>query len=205
VKKLQSTSYLALGDSLTEGIGASSSDKNFVSQYFSHIQRDTQCTLRNFGVSGMNSSELLTLVQNPAVLRFLPRTTHLSITTGGCDFIKVYEKHNFCAKQLLKTIKTIKGNAKKILETIRKYNPHAMVHLLGFYIPQQAYEYGVNKVSMLIQSMNQHYRELCQQFDIQLVDPYEVFLHRLDYLSDEVHPNQQGYDELAKLFIGTLK
>lgn len=206
--KKKPISYLALGDSLTEGVGASTPEHNLVSQFFRHLKKGEKCIVRNFGVSGMKTDELLTFVQNPAVLRFLPKATHISITTGGNDFIEVYEKYddfsvkNF--KHVIQTMKVVKTNAKKIIEVIRGANNHAVIHLLGFYVPQPAYEYGVSKVSGLIQSMNDHYGDLCKEFQVELVNPFETFLNRLDYFSDEVHPNQQGYDELAKLFINTL-
>lgn len=208
MRKKKPIIYIALGDSLTEGVGAQAPDHNLVSQFFRHLQKGDQCTVRNFGVSGMKSDELLTFVQNPAVLRILPKATHISITTGGNDFIEVYEKYDdFSVKNLkhvISTMKVVKNNAKKIIEVIRGANNHAVIHLLGFYVPQPAYEYGVNKVSGLIESMNNHYGDLCKEFKAHLVNPFESFLHRLDYFSDEVHPNQDGYDTLAQLFIRTL-
>lgn len=205
--KTKPISYLALGDSLTEGIGAATPNSNLVSQFFRHLQKGEQCIVRNFGVSGMKSEELLVFVQNPAVLRLLQKVSHISITTGGNDFIEIYEKCGFnvsSIKHVIQTMKVVKNNTKKIIEVIRRANNHAVIHLLGFYIPQPAYEYGVNKVSGLIQSMNDHYAGLGKEFQVQLVNPFETFLNRLDYFCDEVHPNQQGYDQLAKLFINTL-
>jgi lysophospholipase L1-like esterase len=38
-----------------------------------------------------------------------------------------------------------------------------------------------------------------------MVDPYPSFLNRKEYFADEVHPNQTGYDELARLFIQSAK
>lgn len=200
-------SYLALGDSLTEGVGATSPEHNLVSQFFRHLRKGDYCNVRNFGVSGMKSGELLAFVQNPAVLRILSRATHISITIGGNDFIEVYEKYDLSVKNLkhvIQAMKVVKNNAKKLFEVIRAANNQATVHLLGFYIPQPAYEYGINKVSGLIESMNDHYGNLCKEFQAYLVNPLEAFLNRLDYFCDEVHPNQDGYDELVKLFINTL-
>ena len=85
-------SYLAIGDSLTEGIGANSPQQHFVAQLFRYLRHSDHCHFRNWGISGMTSTELLQLVQHSAFQRLLPRLTHLTVTTGGCDFIELFEK-----------------------------------------------------------------------------------------------------------------
>lgn len=194
-------SYLALGDSLTEGIGAVSPNQHFVAQYFNHLKQSELCQMRNFGVSGMTSSELLNLITNPAVTRLLPRLTHISITTGGCDFIEMYENGPLTLRRLVKTVKKVHSQVKQILSWLRQHSPDATMQLLGFYIPLPAYELGVNKASYLVQWMNQTYAHLCQKYHAQLVNPFDTFFNRFDYFCDEVHPNQQGYDQLARLFV----
>jgi lysophospholipase L1-like esterase len=196
---------LALGDSLTEGIGASSPSRHFVAQYFVHLRQTEQCQLRNFGISGMTSGELLDLIAHPAVARLIPQVTHISITSGGCDFIDVYEKGKVTLRDILKTSKRLQENMRKILTLIREGNPLATLHVLGFYIPLPAYEFGSGQVAFLVQMFNRAYEKICSRFGATFVNPYESFLHRKDYFSDEVHPNQQGYDELAKLFVQSGK
>ncbi|MBA4492895.1 SGNH/GDSL hydrolase family protein [Paenactinomyces guangxiensis] len=194
-------SYLALGDSLTEGIGAVSPEQHFVAQYFRHLQHSDHCQMRNWGVSGMRSSELLNLVSNSGIIRLLPRLSHLSITTGGCDFIEMYESGPLSLKKILGTIRKVQDNVKQILQVVRNHNPQANVYLLGFYIPLPAYELGVKKSSLFVKSMNQNYEQLCRKFGVNFINPFETFYKRFEYFSDEVHPNQQGYDQLAQLFI----
>lgn len=194
-------SYLALGDSLTEGIGAESPSKNFVSQYFDHLQHSDQCHVRNWGVSGMTSEELLHLVKNPALQRLFPHLTHVTITTGGCDFIDLYQKGTLGLNDLYATSRRLVDRVKEILSIVRKNNPESRIYLMGFYLPPPAYELGFHTASMLVQWMNRTYDKICRKFDSQFLNPYQTFLHRQDYFCDEVHPNQQGYDELAKLII----
>jgi lysophospholipase L1-like esterase len=203
-QRISPIAYLALGDSLTEGIGANNSSAHFVAQYFKHLRHSNQCYVRNFGISGMTSDELLSLVNNPAMIRLLPKVNHITITTGGCDFINLYENNELTLKKIIRTTRKLQDNVKKILTLVRKENPAAVLRVLGFYIPLPAYEIGVGKASFLIQSLNRAYEKICNQFGAKLVDPFDVFLNRKDYFSDEVHPNQTGYDELAKLFISSL-
>jgi len=193
--------YLALGDSLTEGVGADHPAQCAVSQFFDFLKHSTKCQLKNFGISGTTSSELLSLLEHPAITRMLPQMNLISITTGGCDFIEIYEKNQVSLKSILKTCRQIQTNVKSILSIIRGYNPSATVHLLGFYLPLPAYELGFRTANFFVQSMNRTYKQISQTFGVQFVDPYECFLHRQDYFADEVHPNQKGHDRLAKLWI----
>jgi lysophospholipase L1-like esterase len=197
--------YLALGDSLTEGIGAESPDRHFVAQFFEKLRHSDECRMRNWGVSGMTSSELLHLLDNPAVLRMLPRLTHISVTTGGCDFIELYERGSLTLKEVVKTAREIQQRVRKILSLLRSGNPGASIYLLGFYVPLPAYELGFQKASMAVKMMNRIYTQLCAGFGAKFVNPYDLFLHKREFFHDEVHPNQQGYDEIAKLFVSDLQ
>ncbi|MGA8941309.1 MAG: GDSL-type esterase/lipase family protein [Thermoactinomyces sp.] len=198
-------SYLAIGDSLTEGIGANSPNHHFVAQFFRYLRHSENCHVRNWGISGMTSTELLHFVQNPALQRLLPRLTHLTLTTGGCDFIRLYDQGELSLKEVLKSMRRVQENVRQILSLIRDKNPKLTVYLLGFYIPLPAYEYGIEQAKILVQTLNRVYTRLCRSFGVNLVDPYDCFLNRTDYFCDEVHPNQLGYDQLAQLFIQSVK
>ncbi|MBN2908729.1 hypothetical protein JQC72_04235 [Polycladomyces sp. WAk] len=190
--------YLALGDSLTEGIGAR---VPFVEQFFNHLRRTEDCRLRNWGVSGMTSEELFSMLGNPGIGRLIARMSHITVTTGGCDFIRTYETNGVSIISLTRTMRRVQKQVDRILGLLRQYNPEATIHLLGFYLPLPAYEQSLWLATRLITSMNQAYQRLCRQHGVHWVDPFDTFLHRHDYFADEVHPNQKGHDELARLFI----
>lgn len=196
--------YVAFGDSLTEGIGAESPERNFVSQVFDRIRRSDRCELKNMGISGMRSDELLHFLQNKGMTRLLSRLTHCSITTGGCDFINVYETGSVTIPRLLHRAHQVHNNTKRVLETIRSHNRDAKLYLLGFYLPLPAYEMGVSRASWYIKMMNRAYERLASSYQATMVNPFDIFLERKDFFADEVHPNQQGYDQLARLIIDRM-
>ncbi|MFC4076939.1 SGNH/GDSL hydrolase family protein [Salinithrix halophila] len=199
----QPVTYLALGDSLTEGIGADGPDRHLVAQVFDYLRKTEQCRVQNWGISGLTSRELFELLQTPALMKLLPRVSHITITTGGCDFIEWFEE-GANLMGLVKTMRRVRNQAEKILSLVRKSNPDGDVQMLGFYLPIPAYELGLAMASRAVQTMNLSYSELCRKYEVQLVNPFEHFLHRKDYFADDVHPNQQGYDELARLFLSTV-
>ena len=192
--------YLAIGDSLTEGVGASSPESCFVAQLSRHLSYSDQCHVRNWGISGMTTTELYLLLNTSFMRRLLPRVSHLTITTGGCDFIDVY-REGLSLRRLYKTINHVRRQADKILSLVRSCNQEAEICLLGFYVPLPAYEQGFTLASRVLDSMNRDYQKLCERHKISFINPFDTFLHHTDFFSDEVHPNQKGYDALARLFI----
>ncbi|OYD08937.1 SGNH/GDSL hydrolase family protein [Paludifilum halophilum] len=192
--------YLALGDSLTEGVGAARPDSCFAAQYFRHIKVSERCRMRNMGISGLTSLELYSLIETPAIRKLLPRVSHITITTGGCDFIDWYESGRHFM-ELVRTMRRVRAQVEQLLQLVRQANDSATIYMLGFYLPLPAYEMGFLLGSRVLRSVNRAYREICKKNRVQLIDPFDSFLHRRDFFFDEVHPNQQGYDALARLFI----
>ncbi|SMO61733.1 GDSL-type esterase/lipase family protein [Melghirimyces algeriensis] len=191
--------YLALGDSLTQGVGADQPDRHFVAQYFGKLKHSNECRLMNMGISGLTSGELLELIGTSAIRKLIPHATHITITTGGCDFIDWYEKGASMAV-LTQSMKKVWDRTGKVMRQIRDLNPDASVQVLGFYLPLPAYEWGFKLASRVLKSMNFGYAHLSRKYGVQLVNPFDAFLYRKDFFADEVHPNQKGYNVLAELF-----
>ncbi|WP_124728005.1 SGNH/GDSL hydrolase family protein [Staphylospora marina] len=200
-EQLRPVAYLALGDSLTEGIGAESPDRHFVVRLFRKLRHSDDCRFRNWGVSGMTSAELLHFVENPAILRMLPKMTHISLTTGGCDFIRLYEAGTLTLRDVVKTAREIQQRLCRILSLIRGANPTVSIYLLGFYLPPPAYELGFQKAAMAVKMMNRMYTRICERYGVTFINPFYRFLNRHEWFCDEVHPNQRGHDEISELFL----
>lgn len=195
--------YLAFGDSLTEGCGADYPDRHWVAQLFHHLKRSDQCCLRNFGVSGTRSSELLDLMQNPAIIRMISRATHISVSTGGCDFIELWESGQITIGKIYQTMKKVSQNAKEILQHLRLHNPNAEIYVLGFYIPVPLFQWGT-QAGWLVRTINHFYAGMCQKQKAYFFDPSTLFIDKKELFADEVHPNQQGYNAISEQLIQRL-
>lgn len=198
---MDTITYLALGDSLTEGVGADGPDTHFVAQHFQRLKCSKGCRLVNMGISGLTSEELYQLIVTPAIRKLIPRVSHISITTGGCDFIGWFEEGG-SVPGLITTMKKTRSQVKRIFQLVRELNSKVKVQVLGFYLPPPAYDLGFSVASRVVNTMNEGYNQLCDKYGMQLVNPFKSFLHRKEYFADEVHPNQNGYDVLAHLFAG---
>ncbi|GED16156.1 GDSL-type esterase/lipase family protein [Aneurinibacillus migulanus] len=192
--------YIALGDSLTAGVGASTHARSFTANFFQAIKQTKECQYMNFGKSGRSSGELLQFLIDSKIRDLLKRATHITITTGGIDMIRAYSNNvNFL--EYVRTVQTLKQNLRHILCNITETNPNTQVFLMGLYNPgpldHKLYELANN----LIRRINKLYEETAKQFGIHTIDPMDSFLNKPHLLADEVHPNDLGYRVITDLFL----
>jgi lysophospholipase L1-like esterase len=194
--------YVAMGDSLTEGVGASSGDASFAAKFFNTIKQTPACRFVNLGRAGMCSGELLIYMQEPSILEEWQKATHITVTIGGMDMIKAYQegelKENFL-DIIRHAIRQLKRNLDQILQLLRLHNPDAHVLMLGLYNPSQPENPLHLTANALLMVINNIYQEAANHYHTQFVDPFRNFLNRPHLLADEVHPNDLGHDVIADL------
>ena len=128
VKEITYT-YVALGDSLTEGVGDSTKQGGFVpilAQSLSN-ENDGQYRPVNYGVAGNTSAQILDrLKKQPDLQKDLKKARVMTLTVGGNDLRKVVVDHlsDFSLSDIQKPLKSYTANLKEIITKARKDNPH---------------------------------------------------------------------------------
>jgi lysophospholipase L1-like esterase len=193
--------YLAIGDSLTEGIGAENREKCFVEGYFRYIRCTSQCRVVNYGRSGMVSAELLRELTSSSSLRsILPEVNEVTISIGGNDLIQVAQQNVSLVKVLQVTDHLI-HNLKGILSQINENSPKAKIVLLGLYMPNITTNKWMPIATTFLRRVNKHYRQVAHNSGAMFADPFEVFFSKPELFYDEVHPNNKGYEQLTDILI----
>jgi lysophospholipase L1-like esterase len=92
----QNINYVALGDSITAGNGASDPSRDYVSIFGSWLKSQaTTETTTNLGVSGQTSTQFLTELQTSATVRDAVRNADvITISIGGNDFLPCVSSTN---------------------------------------------------------------------------------------------------------------
>jgi lysophospholipase L1-like esterase len=196
--------YIALGDSLTAGVGASAHERSFAASFFQSIKQTKECRYMNFGKSGRSSGELLQFLTDPQIRDLLKKATHITITTGGIDLIRAYQ-NNANLLGYISTIQTLKQNLKHILHNLTETNPNTHIFLMGLYNPGTPDHKLYKLANQLIQRINKFYEEIAKEFDAHAIDPMDSFLNKPHLLADEVHPNDLGYKVITDLFLSKQK
>ena len=90
--KNEKVTYVAIGDSLTQGVGDSSNQGGFVPVLSQALESDFdwQVTSRNYGIAGNTSNQILKRMQEKKdIQRDLKKAKVMTLTVGGNDVIHV--------------------------------------------------------------------------------------------------------------------
>ncbi|MCA1320072.1 GDSL-type esterase/lipase family protein [Bacillus tianshenii] len=200
--------YIALGDSLTAGLG--SSEENylrihaFVPQFTKYLRKENTVKVVNYGIPGLTSTGLLALLSGDEGLRNRLKTADIiSISIGGNNFLQtVRSVPDPEESQLDLNMQILERSLKENYELIREINPKATVMLVGLYNPYPS-DHPLHKLGEeYAPKFNSSVKKLSSGSTL-FIDPYEAFVNREVALThieeDDIHPNDQGYQEIVAL------
>lgn len=196
--------YVALGDSLTVGVGSTLFQPNFV-KLFHHdleVYYQTPIERRVFAKNGATTAAILQSLSRPEVMEAVQNANFITLTGGGNDFLKAgkvwLKTGNFSVvlqatqqslshfDQMINQIMTIHSNRPipLMIRVLNLYNPL-------FYIPE---------TNRWLENYNQRLLSLERYPAVQVADIYHAFSgHEPQLLSfDHIHPNPIGYRVMAQ-------
>jgi lysophospholipase L1-like esterase len=124
VKQPQCLTYVALGDSLTVGVGASFLAPGFVARYVRLTEKELNkhVVADIYAESGIETGEVLTIVERPDLHDKIKRANIITISAGGNDLINasknLAETGNIT--ELTQSVKECHSNMVKIIRTIHE-------------------------------------------------------------------------------------
>jgi lysophospholipase L1-like esterase len=199
-----SYSYIALGDSLTVGIGASIFLPGFVQRYqilaISELQEPVY--VQTFAHPGFQSLDVLLELNNDLLMEQIKYADIITITAGGNDLIQAARKfeEDQNEEDFSIALKRCMDNYWKIIKTINtlkndSVNPY-IIRLIDLYNP-----FPENPLAeKWIKKFNLQLKNFVKVPYISVVQIDRVFKgHETDYLSiDGIHPNDRGYEKIAE-------
>lgn len=132
--------YVAIGDSLTEGVGDQTNQGGFIpllSNAISEIS-DVNVVSQNFGVAGNTSTQIYKrMTKEKKIQSAIKKADVITITVGGNDVMKVIRTQltNLTENSFEKPAQTYQKQLTEIFDFIRDNNPNAQVYVLGIYNP----------------------------------------------------------------------
>ncbi len=205
-----------LGDSITEGVGASIPEKCFVSQ----IAVKTQAICNNYGISGTRIARQKNLFEWEETDRYfnsrvanMDKSADVVIVLGGTNDhghgdaplgnLDSHDENTFC------------GAMNCLCENLINTFPDARI---VFLTPLHRVEeediwngFGLRNVTTL-KGYCDIIKEICAKFSIPVWDAYAELginpnfeVQRNQYMNDGIHPNDNGHEKLAEFIIAKLK
>ncbi len=124
--------YVALGDSLTRGVG-STSGAGYVQPVSAALEEEDVRT-QNLAVSGARTEDLLAQLEQPEVRRTIENARYITLTIGGNDLFNRGENvENFESVDIAQVVQDAKTNLQTVFEEIRGLNDSATIVYIALY------------------------------------------------------------------------
>lgn len=206
-------SLIAIGDSLTEGVGDELKNGGYV-PYLVESLKEVQLKINsnNFGKSGDKVEDIIKRIENSAEIQnSLKKADIITLTVGGNDLMKVI-KDNILKDMKKDTFKKpqeeYKENLKKLYQLIRKYSASPIYHL-GIYNPFYLAFKDIPEMQEIIDEWNNATASMIEEpiYFVPIND--EIYkgngiegkgINDLLSKDDSFHPNNIGYQIISREF-----
>ncbi|WP_379881035.1 SGNH/GDSL hydrolase family protein [Lapidilactobacillus gannanensis] len=227
-KVLKKVHYVAIGDSLTYGIGDATENGGYVPLVKSQLANDdrTDVVSQNFGVSGDTSTQVYQrIVKQPKIQRGLAQANLITMTIGANDLMHIINKNvmNMDLKKVESARTTYQANLERLLKKIRSYNKTAPIFLASIYNPFYVYFPQITDMKTAMDDWNATAQKVIKEFDqTYYVDIDQVMtqpkgsvlannkakkeaLNPYLFTEDHFHPNNRGYQAISQQFIKQIQ
>ncbi|MGL9728048.1 SGNH/GDSL hydrolase family protein [Enterococcus sp. DIV0756] len=219
----KSVHFVAVGDSLTEGVGDETKRGGYVPLVADALQQKYELSSiekDNYGVSGERSDQILKRVKKDSDLRnSLASADFITMTVGGNDLFQAFQKNITAksAKQFNRPIKKYGQYVTNILEEMRELNPKAPIYVVGIYNPYYLNFPDIKAMQTVVDNWNEETERLTKEMTNCFFVPVNDLLYKgiatkdsdettssnsevkndALYDEDNFHPNNLGYQLMA--------
>lgn len=193
--------YLAMGDSLTVGIGVLFLDPGFVEYYRCLSQKILKkpISFQKHAMSGATTEDVLTMLNAPIVTEAVNCANIITITAGGNDLINAAKGYliDKNEERIAQAIKLSGKNISKIVEKIHLLDKQDkyILRLQNLYNPF----FDIPIADEAIRAFNSLINSFGRELNVKVADIYSVFKGNEKFLLSPggVHPNSRGYYQMA--------
>lgn len=230
-KPLKDLNYLAIGDSLTEGVG----DESGQGGYVSILEKDLESYYgspvisANYGVAGNTSQQVLSRMQEDSSLKKeLKKSDLITMTVGGNDILAVIRQNlaQLDRTSFLKPSKVYQKNLSEMISLAKKSNKEVRIYVLGLYNPFYLNFPEIREMQTIVDEWNQATKEVVSNYpNVYFVSINERLYKGIDenegivqsegdkrrvlndalFSGDHFHPNHIGYQIMSDTIMETIK
>lgn len=208
VSKTDKLNYIALGDSLAEGmnpygeIGYSYTD--YLADYLKNNNKLSSYT-KKYTKSGYITDNIINDINNNNELKKDLRESDLvTISIGANDFLKNINLREMTVnniKEIKTTTTDIFPKIEKTIKEVRKYAKNKII-IVGYYNPIPfLFNTNSNDLDTLFAYIDEEYQRIADVYDCYYISLYLLFKNNSEYLPNpaDIHPNLEGYRKIADL------
>ena len=181
--KNEKVTYVAIGDSLTQGVGDSSNQGGFVPVLSQALESDFdwQVTSRNYGIAGNTSNQILKRMQEKKnIQRDLKKAKVMTLTVGGNDVIHVIKDNitNLNVDTFTKPAQAYQKRLGQIIELARKDNKTLPIYIVGIYNPFYLNFPEMTEMQTIVDNWNQSTEEVSKEYENVYFVPVNDLLYK---------------------------
>ncbi|SFE57648.1 SGNH/GDSL hydrolase family protein [Alteribacillus iranensis] len=201
----ESLHMVAIGDSLTQGVGDNTDNGGYVGILEEMIESNSaigSLEIKNHGKRGNRTDQLLQRLEDPDIVRDIENTDLILVTIGANDIMKV-AKANFTDLTYDKFQGETDHYQKRldlVFERLRELNEDAPIYLIGVFNPFNTYFSEIPELDQIVQDWNTIGRDTIESEDNAYFIPIQDLFVGADetyFAEDNFHPNQRGYALIA--------
>lgn len=205
---------VSLGDSLTQGVGDSSESGGYIPYLVSYLEKNKgikEAEFANHGVRGNRTTDLLKKLQTPQLISDIQQADVIVITIGGNDIMKVVKDQftNLTMQDFYLEAQHYEERLEEIFSVIRQHNKEAELYFVGLYNPFGKWISAFQELDKIMDDWNSISREIVNKdsnaFFIEIDDAFSDSDENLLYKEDYFHPNDKGYEIIAKRIYDEMK
>lgn len=215
--------YVAIGDSLTEGVGDTTNQGGFVPLLAQSLTDtyDYQVTASNYGVSGNTSKQILQRMQEKTdIQKSLAKADMMTLTVGGNDVMAVIRKNltSLSGSSFTKPAKSYQKRLRQIIELARAENEDLPIYVLGIYNPFYLNFPDMTEMQEIVDNWNDATENVTEEYDnVYFVPINDELYKRINgeegivstsgdqttvindalFSGDHFHPNNIGYQIMS--------
>lgn len=204
---------VAIGDSLTAGVGDTENNGGYVGDVSDLLQKEENISsvdVANFGVKGHKTTDLLRVLQKKKVLEKLREADIILMTIGGNDIMKVTRNHIIDLKldPYREEQPLFEKRMNKIFQTVRTANPEAVIVYTGLYNPFKFMLPELDEIDTIVEEWNRISTRIVMEDGNAIFVPIEDIFSRKSVANllytDEFHPSEKGYSLIADRVYSSL-
>ncbi|GFG41393.1 SGNH/GDSL hydrolase family protein [Streptococcus canis] len=215
--------YVAIGDSLTEGVGDLTKQGGFVPLLSSDMGEYFRAKVshQNYGVSGNTSQQILDrMTKEKEIKTALKEADVMTLTVGGNDVMAVIRKHlaDLQVSSFKKPARQYQERLRQILDLARKDNKDLPIFVIGIYNPFYLNFPELTDMQKVIDDWNDKTKEVLEEYDHVYFVPINDLLYKgvngqegivqssgdqttvvndALFTGDHFHPNNTGYQIMS--------
>ncbi|MDQ0197849.1 SGNH/GDSL hydrolase family protein [Neobacillus ginsengisoli] len=199
-----SYSYVALGDSLSAGVGSSIFSPGFVHRFRRMAERELEdhVLVHVFARPGAETKDVLNDLHQDFIKEKVREADIITITAGTNDLIIAVRKYQTDndLQALKKSFHECKENFSAIMNLIHELKKSDIrpfvIRLFHLYNPFPKEDLAIKWVK----HFNHHLKGLAKDYHVSIVEINKVFNeYEAEYLSiDRIHPNDIGHEQMAE-------